>query len=941
VGSNSLTIVVADPNQPPVANLSATPTPASLGDAISFDGSGSSDPDGSIVSYAWDFDDGTTGTGVSTSHTYADTGWYQVALTVSDDDGATGVAYLSVRVDTVVSVPPALSLKLEKGILTNVGANWQSVALSYSYTNMVVITTPVLSSGSQLPVVSRIRNTGGNSFDLKLQGFGNHVPSGYAVHYLVVEAGAYTLADDGVQMEAGTFVSTQTAHNDNWVSEARTYQQAYNDPVVLGQVMSQNDPNWSVFWANGNSRDDAPSGTAFHAGKNVGEDPNTSRANETIGYVVFEAGSGQINGVGFTAGIGGDQVKGPQNNPNGYLYPPTGMLNPAVAIVSMGAGMDAIDGGWPVLFGPNPVSSNGLVLVIDEDQTASLERSHSTESLPYLVFESSSQNQLPTAVASADQTQGNLSLSVNFDGSGSSDSDGSIVAYAWDFGDGSTASGVSVSHTFGPGLFEVVLTVTDDVGGVGSNSLTIVVADPNQPPVAGFTVSPLVATVGQSVGFDASSSSDADGAIVSYAWDFDEGGNVGSGLNATYAFSDTGWYAVSLTVTDDDAASDLLVQNVRVNPATVATGVKYETGVLTNVGANWQTVSLNVSYTNMVVITTPLLTSGSQLPVVSRIDQASGTSFDLKLQGFSGNVPNGYAVHYLVVEAGAYTLADDGVQMEAGTFSSSLTAGQDNWNTEARSYQQTYSNPVVLGQVMSYNDPNWSVFWSNGSGRSDSPTPAEFHAGKNVGEDPNVSRATETLGYVVLESGNGSLNGTAFEAGVGSDIVKGLENNANGFLYPLNGLVNPEVALLSMGGGMDATDGGWPILFGNNAVSSNGLTLLIDEDQVASTERRHSTESVAFLAFEGVAPRLKKPSELSVRVFPNPFENYLHIEVEGGLTSEVGVRISNAMGQQLLQKSSSQASFTLELAHDWPAGLYVVQVEVRGVSQYFRLLKED
>ena len=57
----------------------------------SFDGSGSSDPDGTIASYAWDFGDGATGTGTTPVHTYASPGDYTVALTVKDNSGATDV----------------------------------------------------------------------------------------------------------------------------------------------------------------------------------------------------------------------------------------------------------------------------------------------------------------------------------------------------------------------------------------------------------------------------------------------------------------------------------------------------------------------------------------------------------------------------------------------------------------------------------------------------------------------------------------------------------------------------------------------------------------------------------------------------------------------------------------------------------------------------------
>jgi PKD repeat protein len=65
------------------------PYEGSVNELIYFSGSGSSDPDGQIVSYLWDFDDGHTGAGISPSHSYSITGTYTVTLTVTDDQGAT------------------------------------------------------------------------------------------------------------------------------------------------------------------------------------------------------------------------------------------------------------------------------------------------------------------------------------------------------------------------------------------------------------------------------------------------------------------------------------------------------------------------------------------------------------------------------------------------------------------------------------------------------------------------------------------------------------------------------------------------------------------------------------------------------------------------------------------------------------------------------------
>ncbi|TSC67041.1 MAG: serine protease [Parcubacteria group bacterium Gr01-1014_73] len=91
---NAYQAVLYDPsvvpaNQPPTANAGADKS-GRVNRWISFDGSGSSDPDGSIVSYNWNFGDGGTGSGVKVSHRYAQAGTYTATLTVTDDQGATG-----------------------------------------------------------------------------------------------------------------------------------------------------------------------------------------------------------------------------------------------------------------------------------------------------------------------------------------------------------------------------------------------------------------------------------------------------------------------------------------------------------------------------------------------------------------------------------------------------------------------------------------------------------------------------------------------------------------------------------------------------------------------------------------------------------------------------------------------------------------------------------
>ncbi len=84
-------------NQAPTAAFSFSPTTPAPGAEVSFTDD-SSDPDGTIASYAWDFGDGATGNGPSPTHTYSAAGTYTVGLTVTDNDGATAEVTRSITV---------------------------------------------------------------------------------------------------------------------------------------------------------------------------------------------------------------------------------------------------------------------------------------------------------------------------------------------------------------------------------------------------------------------------------------------------------------------------------------------------------------------------------------------------------------------------------------------------------------------------------------------------------------------------------------------------------------------------------------------------------------------------------------------------------------------------------------------------------------------------
>jgi len=107
------TVVGDAANRPPLAVLTATPTNGLAPLAVNFSGAGSSDPDScdSIVSYTFDFGDGTapvTQTGSTISHTYNAAGAYNAKLSITDSYGAQNTNVASVTIQVSASPPPCL-----------------------------------------------------------------------------------------------------------------------------------------------------------------------------------------------------------------------------------------------------------------------------------------------------------------------------------------------------------------------------------------------------------------------------------------------------------------------------------------------------------------------------------------------------------------------------------------------------------------------------------------------------------------------------------------------------------------------------------------------------------------------------------------------------------------------------------------------------------------
>lgn len=159
-------------------------------------------------------------------------------------------------------------------------------------------------------------------------------------------------------------------------------------------------------------------------------------------------------------------------------------------------------------------------------------------------------NHAPIAKFLVDPPGGTTSTTFTFDASKSRDSDNDVLGYRWDFGGGATETGKRVTHMFASlGSYTVRLTVHDSHQATGTEEVEVEILK-NSPPVPRFTVSEEKPTTGSDVIFDASSSSDPDGRIVSFHWKFGDDKSA-NGEVVRHSYDKEGTYTVQLTVTDN------------------------------------------------------------------------------------------------------------------------------------------------------------------------------------------------------------------------------------------------------------------------------------------------------------------------------------------------------------------------------------------------------
>jgi PKD repeat protein len=503
-------------NQPPTAAFTASCDHLSC----SFNSDGSSDSDGSIRQYSWNFGDGNGSADRNPRHDYSTANTFDVTLTVTDDDGASG----SVTHQVTTSLPDNKAPHAEFDVSCS--------DLTCSFQDR--------SSDDDGTIQSHNWDFGDGTGSNETNPSHTYATPGKRTVTLTVtddRGGTATRQHDADPKAPPPPNQPPTAA---FSFNCNTLACSFNsdgssDPD--GNIVS-----WTWDFGDGGSSDQRNPSHSYSAGGNYTvtltvRDDDGAADSET--QQVSVAAPNQPPVAAFTSSCADLTCS----------FNSSGSGDPDGTITSrswnFGDGGSSSDGNPSHSYGS--AATYNVTLTVTDNRGASSSVTHQVSP--------TAPNQNPTAAFNSSCTD----LNCAFDSSASSDPDGSITSRSWDFGDGGSATSVTPNHSYvSAGNYDVRLTVTDNRGGTNSVTHQVTATAPNQPPTAAFTAP--ACTTGQSCQFT-SSSTDRDGQVVAWTWDFDDGGGGSSAENPQHTYGASGNFNVKLRVRDNDGAQSSQVQH--------------------------------------------------------------------------------------------------------------------------------------------------------------------------------------------------------------------------------------------------------------------------------------------------------------------------------------------------------------------------------------------
>jgi PKD repeat protein len=347
-------------NKAPQAAISATPTSGSAPLTVSFDGGGSTDSDGTISSYVWNFGDGSSATGKTASHTYTTEATFTATLQVTDNQGGKGSTSVTI---TAMPKESPMEVKMETGEVM-VSNEWVRVSLTTPFANPIVIAGPPSFKNSE-PCVVRLRNVDSTGFDIRLTEWnyqdGAHPQE--SVSYLVMEKGRHTLPN-GSSVEAGTTTGTTSFKT---VPFSQPFIKA---PVVLTTIASFNETDT----ISGRIKSVTTSSFAYYFREQ--EKNKNVHLNETVNFIAWEPGTGTIGSVQFEAATTANAVTSAWYSAVFKTLAPQAPLLLADMQTTANTDTSALR--------VQQISGTGFQVKVEEEQSKDSEVSHGTETVGYL-----------------------------------------------------------------------------------------------------------------------------------------------------------------------------------------------------------------------------------------------------------------------------------------------------------------------------------------------------------------------------------------------------------------------------------------------------------------------------------------------------------------------------------------------------------------------------